>query len=191
MVEIKEFNVAGYRERTKHNADSAQLTCAFASDMYTAGEMLTKKCAGLRYLGFDITRENIHDEAYYNEWCGKIKRYIKNKNVKTINVAGNGVYTLIKYGITQHDVNQLLYKMIKELKETTELQSVVSGGQTGIDIAAAVACHKLNFPCVITLPKGFTQRHEDGVDVSHTRQEIEESIILMSAQLEKPKNFKP
>lgn len=191
MIEVNEFNTAAYGPRTKHNASSAQLTCAFAVDMFTAGEILTKKCAGLKYLGFDITRENIHDPAYYAEWSGKIKRYIKNNKVKTINVAGNGVYTLIKHGISQQDVNELLYKLIKELKETTELQFVVSGGQTGVDIEAAVACYKLDFPCVITLPKGFTQRHEDGVDVNHTRQEIEESIILMSSQLDKPRTLKP
>lgn len=185
MVEIKEFNVAGYRDRTKHNASSGQLTCAFAADMFTAGEILTKKCAGLKYLGFEITRENIHDKAYYDEWCGKIKRYIKNNKVQTINVAGNGIYTLVMHGISQQDVNELLYKLIKELIESTELKSVVSGGQTGVDIAAAVACHKLNFPCTITLPKGFQQRHENGVDVYHTKKEIEDSIICMSHKLDK------
>lgn len=184
MVEVKEFYSQAYGPRTQHNAKAAQLTCAFACDMYTAGEMLTKKCAGLKYLGFEITRENINSSDYLAEWCGKIRRYVNNYKVKTINVAGNGIYTLVKYGVHQEEVNNLLFTILSDLKDNTKLQSVVSGGQTGVDIAAAVACYKLGIDCIITLPKGFIQRNKEGVDMVHTKEQIEQSIYTMSEHLQ-------
>lgn len=169
---IKESNISGYNHRTKENAKMAGLTCAFACDMFTAGEMLTKKSAGLKYLGFEITRENIADDSYIKEWSGKISRYVKNNKIEVINLAGNGIYTLVKYGISQDDINHLIYKVFKPIVLEGVLKKLISGGQTGVDIATAVVSTQLNIDCQLLFPKNFIQRNKLGEDKEHTKEEI-------------------
>ncbi len=51
-----------------------------------------------------------------------------------------------------------------------------SGGQTGVDLAGGYAGYHLDIDTTMLLPKGFKQRHEDGVDIDHTREKIMKQI---------------
>lgn len=62
------------------------------------------------------------------------------------------------------------------MHEYSHIDKIISGGQTGVDIAGGWAAVKLGIDCTLTLPKGFKQRHEGGIDVMHTREEIMEQI---------------
>lgn len=72
---------------------------------------------------------------------------------------------------------------MKHIQPHWPLDKVVSGAQTGVDIAGLVAAVKLGIPCVGTLPRGYIQRGFDGVDKSYTKQQIEGDIIAMAERL--------
>ena len=66
--------------------------------------------------------------------------------------------------------------MLGMFHQYRKIHKIYSGGQTGTDMAGAVAAWYLSIPACITLPKGFVQRHEDGVDVQHSKEFIIQSI---------------
>jgi hypothetical protein len=51
----------------------------------------------------------------------------------------------------------------------TQVENVTTGGQTGIDEAAAKAAIKLGFNTTILAPKGWTFRDINGKDISDER----------------------
>lgn len=165
MIEILEHKSSSYATRTWANAANADVTIALAVDYSTAGEKLTHKAAGEKYLKCNLQESSVVNAR--NLWLriNKIER-------PTINVAGNGVYTLCKHGWNQDEINYYVYAMLGLLHEHHHLGKIISGGQTGVDIAGGWAAAKLGIDCTLTLPKGFIQRREDGKDVTHTREEI-------------------
>lgn len=166
-MSVVEHKSASYSPRTWYNAGRAELTVAFAVDYNTAGEKLTKKAAGGNYVACPLTGWDWLDNARH------LYRACKALDVKTLNVAGNGIYTLqAKAGMTQQEVNMYVYKVIKQVHEFWPIGMIVSGGQTGVDLAGAVAASVLGIHWEMTLPKGFKQRGEDNIDVDHTEQEI-------------------
>lgn len=93
MITINEIGT-GYAERTKLNASSAGLTVAFAVDFETAGERLTARSASrTKYLGILIQEvPDVEGMA----WNLIDRMWFLSKNTKTLNIAGNGIYTLAK-----------------------------------------------------------------------------------------------
>lgn len=59
-----------------------------------------------------------------------------------------------------------------------------SGGQAGVDIACAVACHELGLDATILFPAGCRQRNEAEaeVEVYHSRDEMMQLIAEQAAQ---------
>ncbi len=168
---LQEHKSDKYGPRTYHNANSADLTVAFAVDLHTAGEVLTHKAAGDRYIGFQLT-----DETTSLELARQLYRKMKSMNAKSLNIAGNGIYTLSKHNCSQQFINEFVYDVLSRVHEHLPIEKIVSGGQTGVDIAGAVAAKKLNIPAVITFPKGFMQRFEDKRDIFQTKEAVEEQI---------------
>lgn len=168
MLEIVEFHSSTYRPRTKHNADAADITIALAEDYTTAGERLTRNVAGdTRYLPLPIRRKSI-------ESARDLYRQLRERGLHNpiINVAGNGIYTLKYYDWTQSKVNRYLYRVLVRVHEHWPIKKVVSGGQTGVDIAGIVAATALGIDATATLPKGYVQRDIDGNDKPHTKTQI-------------------
>ena len=89
-----------------------------------------------------------------------------------LNVAGNGIYTLSKNGYDQMEVNEIVYHLINLVSNHWRIDKVVSGGQTGADIAGLIAAEKLGIPSVGTWPKGYKMRFENGVDILHTEDQV-------------------
>lgn len=165
MIEILEHSSSSYGPRTYANAHNSDVTIAIAVDYNTAGERLTHKAAGDKYLKLDPMDRRVDNAR-------KLWRRLQTTAGSVINVAGNGVYTLQKYGWNQSDINEYVHFMLALVHAHHPISKIISGGQTGVDIAGGWAAVKLGIPCTLTLPEGFKQRHEDGIDVCHTREEI-------------------
>lgn len=176
---ILEHKSSSYAPRTYENAHTADVTIAIAVDYNTAGEKLTHKAAGEKYLKLDPVQWNpINTARMLWMRLNRITKYHP-----TINVAGNGIYTLSKHGWDQERANEYVYRMLAKLHEHFPIGEIRSGGQTGVDIAGGVAGVALGIPTTLLLPKGFLQRHEDGVDIQHTEDEIREQVMSGVARL--------
>lgn len=167
-LELIEHKSASYSGRTWHNA-SQGVTVAIATNFYTAGERLTHKAAGERYLALGVDRDIVMAAR-------EIWKLFRRWDCNVLNVAGNGIYTLSKNGLTQQWANQYVYSILKVVKPHWPIHRIVSGGQTGIDMAGLVAGVALGIHSVGTFPKGFKMRGEDGVDRDHDPKDIMATI---------------
>lgn len=167
---ICEHTSSSYAPRTYHNA-SQGVTLAVAVDFTTAGEKLTHKAANGKIVQID----------WFNTWdklypARALYSALKKHDCHTVNIAGNGIYTLKKFGVTQEQANQYVYNILKLVNEHWPITKVVSGGQTGMDIAGLVAGCALDIETIGTWPKGLIMRFEDGKDVSMTEEKIEKIV---------------
>lgn len=178
MLEILEHGSSTYPPRTYQNAKAADVTIAFAVEFSTAGERLTHKAAGDKYLAIPLsTNAHIAAKTIYKE--------IRLRNARVLNIAGNGIYTLKKYGYTQERINQYVYDVLKPITTHLQLDRIISGGQTGIDLAGLVAAMGLSIPAVGLLPRGYLQRGLDNVDVFSNAETIFNQIVGYSNALSK------
>jgi hypothetical protein len=178
MLSIVEHASASYGPRTYHNAHVADLTAAFAVDFRTAGERLTHKAAGgaERYVALSL-------QDLWIDNARTLYAALQRKSATVLNVAGNGIYTLNKHDFNQEMCNEYVYHVIRKVHEHHPITKIVSGGQTGVDLAGGVVGYKLGIDAVMTLPMGFRQRHEDGVDVDHTEEEIRVQVLYWANKL--------
>ena len=176
LLHIVAHPSSGYRQRTKHNADSAGLTVAIAADYASAGERLTKTLAGARYLAVPI-------EVAADKTGVRIAKAMRQLETRSLNIAGNGIYTLSKHGYKQDLVNQHVYEAIAAAHGLWPIEKIVTGGQTGVDIAGAIAAHKIGIACVVTMPQGFVQRGLDKIDLPHSAKQILQQVQDGSDQL--------
>ncbi len=175
-IEVLQHRSGSYGPRTFENAKGADLTVAFATDFSTAGEKLTAKAAGDRYLAIPLATGPL-------EAARMLFRACRAQHVKTLNVAGNGIYTLAKHGWTQQRTDEHVYRVLAKVHEHWALSHVRSGGQTGIDLAGVTAGYALGIPVTALLPCGFKQRYEDKADRCHSEEEIRAQIVSGAARL--------
>src|ERR1035437_18702 len=106
-INFEEEKTFGYRNRTIKNA-SADATIAIALNFNSAGEKLTKssvlnqnkKYIQVKAKGLKITKELVYNIVeVLNEICAK-----------TLNIAGNGIYTL-KGEYTQQEIDDFTYDL--------------------------------------------------------------------------------
>lgn len=166
QLEIVAHKSASYAPRTFHNARSADLTVAFAVDFSTRGEALTRRAAGDgRYISLSLAGDPRAGARALYALCRSI-------NCKTLNVAGNSIRTLNLHGWSQEQCNNYIYDVLRLVCTHWQIQLIVSGGQTGADLAGGVAGVALDIPVRMTLPAGLLQRPENGPDRRHTQTEI-------------------
>lgn len=165
-----------YRPRTIINAESADLTVAFALDYTSAGERLTRSASKDRYLAIPLDGNPL-------EASRELYRALRTHNASSLNIAGNGLATLAKFDWDQQRANQWVYDVLSPVVEHWPLALVRSGGQTGADLAGLVAAHALGVDVIALLPKGLLQRHADGVDVRNTTVDIRRQIEEGAAEL--------
>lgn len=101
---------------------------------------------------------------------------LRKHNCHIVNVAGNGIYTFAKHGFGQVNVNDAVYNILQTVDKHWPIHHVISGGQTGADLAGLVAAAQLGIECTGMWPKGYKMRFEDGIDRNHTQSEIMEII---------------
>lgn len=174
---LVEHKSASYGPRTFHNAKSADLTLAVAVDFSTFGERLTNKAAGDNYLAIPYDMDSVSAARL-------LYRELFRRKAKVLNVAGNGIHTFTKHGIRQQAVTMHLYFILGLTNKHYPIKKIVSGGQTGMDIAGGIVGCKLGIPVEMTFPKGFRQRDEAGVDSEHTEAEIRQQVLNGMNQLE-------
>lgn len=153
MIEFKEFPVKGYAARTVHNC-KVDLVIAIAKDFTTAGEILTRNSSAT-YLPIDY-----NNKEFSLERVSKIRNYIHQLNPSTIHIAGNGIYTIKE---PQNEIDEWVYTLLwQTLNKPVQIKN---GGQTGIDEAAAKACHRMGLNVVINAPNGWAFRGISGKDI--------------------------
>lgn len=168
MITLREHTSSSYAPRTYHNA-SQGVTLAYAVDHNTAGERLTQKAANGKIVFAGPKTPDI-DAARL------LYKMLRDNNCSTVNVAGNGIYTFAKHGYTQGTANAGIKQILQMVHEHWPIKLVVSGGQSGADIAGLYAAANLGIDCIGTWPKGFKMRFEGGVDVNMTPDQIMEMI---------------
>lgn len=184
MLTIQAHSSASYAPRTYANAHAADLTVALAVDFTTAGERLTHKAAGNRYLGLALGGDPILAAR-------KLYAELRRRSASTLNIAGNGIYTLSRAGWSQEHVNQWVYAVLATVAPHWPLSLVRSGGQTGVDIAGVAAAHALGLEALALLPGGYLQRFEDKVDRPHSADEIRAQIERYAHLLVQGKQQQP
>lgn len=169
-----------YAQRTIENAAGADVTLAFARDFNTAGERLTRRVAGGRYVGIQLplyenmgldlsegTIEEVASHIYYS--LEKITPYALPPEGRrygqpiTVNLAGNGICTLKDYGISQEQLDEFLCRVAAKLDQYgIKVKMCRSGGQTGVDQSAVAVGVMLDAPVLIHAPKGYVFRDIEG-----------------------------
>lgn len=158
-------STGGYAERTRKNA-SADATIALATDFNTAGERLTKRevlSQGKKYIPIDANRITVTQERVDN-----VVNALNKANAKTLNIAGNGLYSMKnKYSQAQVDefTKNLLQKVVDSPKLNNKIEKIVTGGQTGFDEAGAKAAKELGIPVEVHAPRGWMFRDINGKDI--------------------------
>lgn len=175
MIDFIEDNEYNYASRTKKNIQLADATIDICIDPNTAGEKLTKKIAleqGKPFLQIVINRQCHTLKSQEKEINNFITKISKINNLK-LNIAGNGLYTLNRYGITQSQANNFVYQLITLFKShNTKIQEIRSGGQTGFDEAGLIAADKHNIKTICLAPKGWRFRDINNKDITNKEQFI-------------------
>lgn len=166
-IDFIEDQSSGYASRTLKNA-SADATIAIAIDYTTAGEVLTKKCVEeqqKQYIYVPVSSILQERDTFL---LSQAIHDLNNCNAKTLNIAGNGLYTMRgKY--TQQDADIMTLDFLSYVVSSPLLKNKIelirSGGQTGFDEAGIKAAVKLNIPALILAPQGWLFRDIDGNDI--------------------------
>lgn len=184
LIEIIAHKSSGYGPRTYANAHEGDLTIAVAANYKTGGERLTHKAAGDKFLALPLAMNAI-DAARL------LYRTLRNRDLKNpvINVAGNGMQTMNRNGFTQEFVNIRLLEILSPVHKYWPIAKVISGGQTGADMAGGIAAHALGIPVKLHFPAGFKQRYADGVDQQFSKEEIlqqvKDGVVALKREAEK------
>ena len=168
-LEVNEHASGSYPPRTRENASKAALTAAFAVDFDTHGERLTRRAAGARYVAISLDLAPI-------EAARLLYAALRRLQARTLNVAGNSLATLIAHGWTQARADKFVFEVLSLCTKHWTLESIRSGGQTGIDLAGVTAACALGIPAIALLPKGFLQRGADNKDFTQDAQSIRRQI---------------
>ena len=179
VIEFQQETTSGYRNRTIKNA-SADATIAFAYNFNSAGEKLTKSSVleqNKKYIPLTVPRKTETSDinkADITSQVNVIVDQLNSVNAKTLNIAGNGIYTMREAGWNQSEVDTMASRILKAVVNSPNLknkiESVRTGGQTGFDEAGAKAAIELGIPTTILAPKGWTFRNMAGQDISNEQQ---------------------
>jgi len=150
----------------------SDVTIAFAIDFSTQGEVLTKNLAKKHdkpYLAIslaqDMSVEKLSDRIvlFLND------NFSEDQEI-TLNIAGNGIYTLKTLQEIWDDALTKILRKVLSRRLLPIISKVRTGGQTGIDEAAAKAAYRNGIPTEVLAPKGWKFRSIDGKDISDYEQ---------------------
>lgn len=167
----------GYAARTAENARSADTTVAFAVDFTTSGERLTKKLAGKKYVGIPFG-------CAVDTAAAALAQFLATTESRSLNVAGNGICTLSKHSVTQHEANQWILDVLRKVVAAVPLGAIRSGGQTGVDTAGLVAALCIGIPAIGLYPHGFRRRFEVEQDILTDKLVLERDLRAQAAAIQ-------
>ena len=161
----------GYKQRTVENAnaDDVDYTFQFALDFGTPGERATASAAGdtlvpvkLPSVGGTAFIESKAIEDAVNQILSVLPKDVLDGKEIGVNIAGNGITTLLPKGVTQELANRFLINVFTSLKlHGVNVKSIRSGGQTGIDEAGMAVSVALGLPMTVHAPTGWGFRIVD------------------------------
>jgi transcription elongation GreA/GreB family factor len=170
-IKFETSQATGYADRTRKNA-SADATIALAADFNTRGEIVTKEhviSQGKKYIPVQIDVKNLDAS---DSIADSIVKELNEANAKTLNIAGNGIYSL--GDATQEQIDTYVYNLLKKVTESPNIKnkitSIRSGGQTGFDEAGIKAANKLGISSLVLATKDWKFRNKEGVDISNEAQ---------------------
>jgi hypothetical protein len=179
IIDFQQETTSGYRNRTIKNA-SADATIAFAYNFNSAGEKLTKSSVleqNKKYIPLTVPRKTETSDINKADIASQVNVIVdqlNSVNAKTLNIAGNGIYTMREAGWNQSEVDMMVSRILKAVvnspKLKNKIESVRTGGQTGFDEAGVKAAIELGIPTTILAPKGWTFRNISGTDISNEQQ---------------------
>ena len=150
-----------YQGRTKENADWSDVTMALAENFGTAGEKLTRRVAGDKYVYSGLLNNSASQivDNLYKQLIAKGKT----KNIK-LNIAGNGIYGMKE---DQGYYNDLVTQVLKGLQDKgITISAVRSEGQSGIDEAGIIAAQRLGIPNEVHTTANYMFRDKSGRDIA-------------------------
>jgi hypothetical protein len=159
------------------NARAAHLTVAFALDTNSAGERLRQKAHGDRYVLISLTSDT---DAAAEKLLASLRKF----NVSSLNVTGNGIYSLEPKGWPQSRINVYLFTVLQRAIARWPISTVISAGEAGVQLAGVTAAHALGIDATARLPHGFRQRGLDNKNRAHTASEIRQQIVAGAAPLQ-------
>lgn len=182
-----------YAVRTETNIKESDITIAFANNWSTAGEQVTEKFANENkkpYIRVNILKTGILPVNIEDRINDIVKAITKlKKDEVTINIAGNGIYTLNIVGISQEQCNDFVYTVLhrvqdklKKSKSKVKL-NIRSGGQTGADEAGIVAAMALKLPSKVHTTKKWKFKNIEDKDVLNEKEFIERFSNSSSPEL--------
>lgn len=168
---IMEDSARNYGHRTWANAAWSDITLALATDFSSPGEITTRRAAGDKYARYQLTR-NLNKLVTFGQdgerEATKIARMLRNHTCYKedgirLNIAGNGLVTLLKSGVDTMTVASFLSMVYAACEEEgVKILEVRSGGQSGVDEAGIIAAQRRKLKCSILAPKGFRWRDKKG-----------------------------
>ena len=168
---IMEDSARNYGHRTWANAAWSDITLALATDFSSPGEITTRRAAGDKYARYQLTR-NLNKLVTFGQdgerEATKIARMLRNHTCYKadgirLNIAGNGLVTLLKSGVDTMTVASFLAMIYAACEEEgVKILEVRSGGQSGVDEAGIIAAQRRKLKCSILAPKGFRWRDKKG-----------------------------
>jgi hypothetical protein len=177
LLALREHPSDSYSPRTWHNAGAADVTIAFAACFDTAGERLTRRAAGRRYLHAPLGADAACTAA---DLAPRLSSFA----ARSVNIAGNGLHSLATTGWRQAAVDRWVFEVLRRVHAQHPIERVLSGGQTGVDIAGAAAALALGVPAHVTMPRGFRQRAADGSDFTQARCHVEKALLAAAEALQ-------
>jgi hypothetical protein len=158
MILFEESKYSGYTERTVTNA-SADATILFSQNFNSSGTILTVKSVieqNKKLIQIDLNNFKISQDR-----IDKTVQMLNSVGAKTINIAGNGMYTLSrsKSSLTQKQIDNFVFEFLSQVVVHPQLENKVelirSGGQTGVDESGAKAGFKLGIKTLVYCPNGW------------------------------------
>ncbi len=166
MIRFEECRTKGYPARTLQNVLDSDATIAIASDFNSAGERLTKRyCKEYKKLYIPVEYNDYVDILSVVQQLNLEFAFVK--NVITLNIAGNGIYSLPD---CQQIVNEEVFSILQKILNHPDIMPTVdlirSGGQTGVDQAGVLAAKDLGIEALVLAPNGWLFRDKDGNDIA-------------------------
>lgn len=162
---VMEASSPKYHDRTVANARWADLTIAFAVDFNTAGERLTRTAAGDRYLAVDVPtdRSKLTNSDANELTASLIAHNAASLHSFNLNIAGNGLETLRKNGLSQEDIDSFVAQVIGlAITKGMDVREIRSGGQSGADESGTKAAIMYGIEASQVVPRGFLYNDADG-----------------------------
>lgn len=176
VLKLQAHSDYSYVPRTGENAVGADVTVAFAVDFNTAGERLTKRLAAHRYIGIPFGGD-------VAAAANALASFLEARGASSLNVAGNGIYTMAEHGFSQAQVNKWVHAVLALVIPRVPLTLIRSGGQTGVDQAGLVAALALGVPALGHYPKSFRRRNAAGTEVHGTAATLRAELEAQANEL--------